>query len=494
MTGLVVAGLWLVGLVSLARTLRGRFDAGHVCLSIAGLAATAAATFLVFRSSIDAVTGVSNLSGLLGRMLTIIGLAAAALAAGASVTRRRVRGTGLRAAAVAAVMLAAWILSPLSHESLVTTFSTSTGSSRPALVYSTGFYVVVFGWAGHLVHLCAAQRRRRSGRGDRAGAAGLTVVLAGLLVVAGVMVLYAVDSLGMVSSWWFRAGANQVLVLAVSTITVGMVLPPLTRWVHAELQISQITPIWRTVTASEPAVVLQLRPVDRVLRPDIVLTRRLMEIDDARSSSPTPDDEDTDVARLAARGTHRTAAVFGRILSPPYIVCLVWVVACLTTSADLRMRLSSLAVGLIFLVAGPYLTLAVLLRSGAVSDAQVVRRGERHWLYGLILVWVMMGVAGLVIIRAPWALVAVAAAMFTGLGLVGLVNLVTKASFHLASLAGAAVILCLLWWPAGICCAAAIPVAGWARVDEGRHSWPQVVLGAALGGLGGASYLLYTMA
>lgn len=492
MTSLVVAGLWLVGLVSLARTLRGRFDAGHVCLSIAGLAATAAATFLVFRSSIDAVMGVSNLSGLLGRMLTIIGLAAAALAAGASVTRRRVRGTGLRAAAVAAVMLAAWILSPLSHESLVTTFSTSTGSSRPALVYSTGFYVVVFGWAGHLVHLCAAQRRRRSGRGDRAGAAGLTVVLAGLLVVAGVMVLYAVDSLGMVSSWWLRAGANQVLVLAVSTITAGMVLPPLTRWVHAELQISQITPIWRTVTASEPAVVLQLRPVDRVLRPDIVLTRRLMEIDDARAASPTPDDEDA--ARLAARGTHRTAAGVGRILSPPYIVCLVWVVACLTTSADLRMRLSSLAVGLIFLVAGPYLTLAVLLKSGAVSDDQVVRRGERHWLYSLILAWVMMGAASLVIIQAPWALVAVAAAMFTGLGLVGLVNLVTKASFHLASLAGAAVVLSLLWWPAGICCAAAIPAAGWARVNEGRHSWPQVVLGAVLGGLGGASYLLYTMA
>ncbi|MDN6794255.1 MAG: hypothetical protein L0L69_04220, partial [Propionibacterium sp.] len=218
----------------------------------------------------------------------------------------------------------------------------------------------------------------------------------------------------------------------------------------------------------------------------------LMEIDDARAASPTPDDEDA--ARLASRGTHRPAAVVGRILSPPYIVCLVWVVACLTTSADPRMRLSSLAVGLIFLVAGPYLTLAMMLRSGAVSDAQVVRRGERHWLYSLILAWVMVGVAGLVIIRAPWALVAVAAAMFTGLGLVGVANLVTKASFHLASLAGAAVVLSLLWWPAGICCAAAIPVAGWARVNEGRHSWPQVVLGTVLGGLGGASYLLYTMA
>ncbi|MDN5964172.1 MAG: hypothetical protein L0H81_06470 [Actinomyces sp.] len=218
-----------------------------------------------------------------------------------------------------------------------------------------------------------------------------------------------------------------------------------------------------------------------------------MDIDDARGSAPPPDDEDADVARLASRGTHRVAAAVARILSPPHVVSLVWVVACLVTSADPRVRLTCLAVGLIFLVAGPYLTLAVLLRIGAVSDAQVVRRAERHWLYGLILVWVMVGAAGLLIVRAPGALVAAAAAMFTGLGLVGLANLVTKASSHLATLVGAAVVLCLLWWPAGVCCAAAVPVAGWARVDEGRHSWPQVVLGTVLGALGGASYLLYTM-
>lgn len=234
-----------------------------------------------------------------------------------------------------------------------------------------------------------------------------------------------------------------------------------------------------------------MRRADRSFRTDIVPTRRLMEIDDARASPPPPDDEDVDVARLASRGTHRVAAAVARILSPPYVVSLVWVVACLTTSADPRVRLTCLAMGLVFLVAGPYLTLAVLLRIGAVSDAQVVRRAERHWLYGLILVWVMMGAAGLLIIRAPSELVAVAAAMFTGLGLVGLANLVTKASSHLATLAGAAVVLWLLWWPAGVCCALAVPLAGWARVDEGRHSWPQVILGTVLGGMGGACYLLY---
>lgn len=492
MIDLVLVGLWLVGIVDLIRTLRGRSDPGRVCLSIAGLAATSTITLLVFRSSIDSMTGISNVSGLLGRMLTIVGMTATDLAASTSVTRRHVRHTGVCAGIVAAVMLTTWMVSPLSHERLVTTFSTATASSRAALVYSTGFYVVVWVWAIQLVCLCATQCRHRSDKGDRAGAAGLTVVMVGLLGVAGVMVLYALDSLGMVSSRSLRIRVDQILILAVVIIIIGMVFPLLVRWVRAELRIFQITPAWRAVTASEPAVVLQMRPSDRVFRPDIVLTRRLMEIDDARAASPTPDDEDA--ARLASRGTHRPAAVIGRILSPPYIVCLVWVVACLTTSADPRMRLSSLAVGLIFLVAGPYLTLAMMLRSGAVSDAQVVRRGERHWLYSLILAWVMVGVAGLVIIRAPWALVAVAAAMFTGLGLVGVANLVTKASFHLASLAGAAVVLCLLWWPAGICCAAAIPVAGWARVNEGRHSWPQVVLGAVLGGLGGASYLLYTMA
>ncbi|MDN5978634.1 hypothetical protein [Acidipropionibacterium jensenii] len=180
--------------------------------------------------------------------------------------------------------------------------------------------------------------------------------------------------------------------------------------------------------------VMAMTVLDRLLHPGIERARRLMEIDDARAAS-TPDDPDPDLRRLASRPAHHGSALAGRIASPPHIVSLVWTITCLVTPTDPRTRLICLTVGLICLVAGPYLTLAVLLRSGSVSDEQVVRRTERHRLYILILAWI----------------------------------------------------------GAGALCAAAVPLLAWARVDEGRHTRLQVLLGTALGALGGASYLLYNI-
>ncbi|AZZ42400.1 hypothetical protein C0Z11_09035 [Acidipropionibacterium jensenii] len=232
--------------------------------------------------------------------------------------------------------------------------------------------------------------------------------------------------------------------------------------------------------------------LDRLLHPGIERARRLMKIDDARTTS-TPDDPDPDLRRLASRPAHHGSALAGRIASPPHIVSLVWTITCLVTPTDPRTRLICLTVGLICLVAGPSLTLAVLLRSGSVSDEQVVRRTERHRLYILILAWIGAGALALTGLGAPRQLLAVAAAMLTGVVLVAITTLATKASLHLAVLAGAAVVLCLVWWPAGALCAAAVPLLAWARVDEGRHTRLQVLLGTALGALGGASYLLYNI-
>lgn len=94
-------------------------------------------------------------------------------------------------------------------------------------------------------------------------------------------------------------------------------------------------------------------------------------------------------------------------------------------------RLIFLAVGLICLVGGPYSALIAFLRAGRLGDRQVVRRRERH------------------------VLVAVA-------------NLIMKASFHTAVCAGAAVILWMLWWLAGLVLGVATPAVGWARQDDGR--------------------------
>ncbi|QCV96226.1 hypothetical protein [Acidipropionibacterium acidipropionici] len=201
--------------------------------------------------------------------------------------------------------------------------------------------------------------------------------------------------------------------------------------------------------------------------------------------------DDVDVCRLERARPHRTSQLLTAVLDPPWVVALVWMVASLAVPGiTWPRRLSFLAVGLICLVGGPYSALLAFLRAGRLGDRQVVRRRERHRLYIAIVGWVVVGILAVVALGAPRRLVAVVVAMLIGLVLVAVANLFTKASFHTAVCAGAAVILSMLWWPAGLVLGVATPLVAWARRDEGRHSASQVILGAVLGVVGGSSFAL----
>lgn len=199
--------------------------------------------------------------------------------------------------------------------------------------------------------------------------------------------------------------------------------------------------------------------------------------------------DDVDVRRLERARPHRASELLTAIFDPPWVVALVWVVASLTVPGiTWPHRLTLLAVGLICLVGGPYSALIAFLRAGRLGDRQVVRRRERHRLYAAIVAWVVVGMLAVVALGAPRPLARVVIAMLIGLVLVVVANLITKASFHTAACAGAAVILSMLWWPAGVILGVATPDVAWARWDEGRHSVGQVVLGGVLGAVGGASF------
>ncbi len=201
--------------------------------------------------------------------------------------------------------------------------------------------------------------------------------------------------------------------------------------------------------------------------------------------------DDVDLRRLKRAHPHRASELLTAILAPPWVVALVWVAASLAVPGiTWPHRLIFLAIGLICLVGGPYSALLAFLRAGRLDDRQVVRRRDRHRLYAAIASWVVVGILAVVALGAPRRLVGVVIAMLIGLLLVAVANLITKASFHTAVCAGAAVVLSLLWWPAGLVLGLATPAVGWARWDEGRHSAGQVVFGAVLGAVGGASFAL----
>lgn len=194
-----------------------------------------------------------------------------------------------------------------------------------------------------------------------------------------------------------------------------------------------------------------------------------------RASPPHPD-----VERLsAARGSRLADAV--SVAADPGIV-----VAALTLLVAWRARPGWAGVGwasaaLLFCVLIPYAVLALLLRSGRVTDRQIVRREQRLIPAVAALISLLAGFAVCLRAGAPRPLMALFAALVAAQVTLTLVTLATKASAHTAVIAGATAVAVVQIGPAGLIGLPLVGLVGWARARAGRHTAAQVVLGGALG-------------
>ncbi|MDR6992662.1 hypothetical protein [Luteimonas sp. 3794] len=126
-------------------------------------------------------------------------------------------------------------------------------------------------------------------------------------------------------------------------------------------------------------------------------------------------------------------------------------------------------------------------RGGHWQTVDASRRQERPLLYALALLvagayWLWMG--GRASATSSGVLVAVAM-----LCVAGIANRWIKLSLHMASLAFAGVAAWALLPAASIVALATLPLLGWARLRMARHTWPEVLGGAALGLLSGIALL-----
>lgn len=134
-----------------------------------------------------------------------------------------------------------------------------------------------------------------------------------------------------------------------------------------------------------------------------------------------------------------------------------------------------------FAVLLPFLYLLRGVRRKQLTDHHVYLRRQRPRPLSIGVVSVLVGLGLMVILGAPRELVALVVAMAVGLALSLLVTLFWKISIHVAVVAGAIVILVLVFGPQ---CLALVPVVflvGWARVAVGDHTPLQVAAGAVLG-------------
>ncbi len=118
---------------------------------------------------------------------------------------------------------------------------------------------------------------------------------------------------------------------------------------------------------------------------------------------------------------------------------------------------------------------------GRWTDLDVSVREQRYMLYPIGLVCAVLLIAVYVWIGAPHAAIAAALAMAVAHSINGVINYAYKVSAHASAAAGCAALLWLFVPGWGLPATIAAALVGWSRVELGRHTTGQVLLGWAVG-------------
>ncbi|HWH00382.1 MAG TPA: hypothetical protein VNV66_13895 [Pilimelia sp.] len=157
------------------------------------------------------------------------------------------------------------------------------------------------------------------------------------------------------------------------------------------------------------------------------------------------------------------------------------VVAVRATGPHWALGLGWGSLAVLFCALVPYGVIWLGVRRGRLTDHHIGVREQRRGplLYGLASVLVGLGV--LVLLGAPWPLVAMVVVMFAVLLLVTVVNQFWKLSAHAAVAAASAGVLVLEFGPPLLVSLAVVAVVGWSRVRLRDHTPAQVAAGVAAG-------------
>jgi membrane-associated phospholipid phosphatase len=133
-----------------------------------------------------------------------------------------------------------------------------------------------------------------------------------------------------------------------------------------------------------------------------------------------------------------------------------------------------------FVTVAPLALLLLAVWAGRVRNLDLDLRRERPWPMVIALGITVLGFVVLWALGAPRLLLILLLSTLVG-GLVALlITLRWKISIHAGGAAGAATVLALLYGAAALPLLLGVALIGWSRVTLGKHTWPQVLAGAAL--------------
>ncbi len=140
----------------------------------------------------------------------------------------------------------------------------------------------------------------------------------------------------------------------------------------------------------------------------------------------------------------------------------------------------------VFVAGVPMAYIARGVAAGRWSDHHVEDRSQRMVPLLVALVSVATCAGLLAAVRAPQELIALVLAMLAGLVIVMIVTRWWKLSIHAAVAGGLLTILVILFGPWALLGLPVLAAVAWSRTVLDAHTWPQVVVGAALGALAAA--------
>jgi len=177
----------------------------------------------------------------------------------------------------------------------------------------------------------------------------------------------------------------------------------------------------------------------------------------------------------------RVARIITELLAPvPVATILLFVVAWHSTHSLARSLVWG-GVSALFATLVPLLYLLRGVRRRQFTDRHVRLREQRPLAFLVGIASLLIGLALMVVLGAPRELLALIAAMGVGLIVSLLVTLLWKISVHVAVVAGAVVILVLIFGPLLLVLAPLVALVGWARVEVADHTPAQVIAGSGLG-------------
>ncbi len=187
------------------------------------------------------------------------------------------------------------------------------------------------------------------------------------------------------------------------------------------------------------------------------------------------------------------AAAVSAIVHPVALPLLTLAVVTYTTPGGTIQRSVLLAVAALLLTALPVAALVgYQVARGRWTDLDVSVREQRYLLYPIGLVCAALMIAVFVAMRAPVPAMVTALTMALANGVDGVINFAYKVSAHTTAAAACAALLWLYSPGWGLPVAIAAALVGWSRVELGRHTTGQVILGWAVGVASAlAVYFLY---